>query len=489
MDPASKLLSDPHTAYSFNGFTLDVDRAALSYAGENVKLRPQSFDVLRYLVENPARLVTKVELLSTIWGNTAVTDDSLTHCLIDIRKAIGDSSKQMIKTVPRRGFIFDMPVQSAAVPVRLSDVQRYPYSLWKLVASIVIAFGLAFAVMGMADRSVKASLAEASVPVTENIKAQERYLQAWFLFQRRQPGDLGTAREYFQQAIDMAPDYARAWAGLAGVYYLQISAQWQVDGASLEEFGRVAQQAVMLDPDLAEANMRLGNYYWIIDDQKAANRYFQRAVELQPDDPLMLSVFAGRYAAQGRMDEAIEMQTRAIAMEPLSRVNIGNLAYYLFDAGRYVEAQAQFRRVRQIFPELAEEYEATDVFASILLHQYERALAGMELLAAGADKDAAMGMVYHALGREREASQVAESMMLSPDPDTCIRLAELHAFRQNIDDSFIWLEKLREQLDHDLNPVMVNIHLRRVHQSPFLAAVRTDPRWGSWLAETNKILM
>lgn len=414
MDPASKLSSAPHTAYVFSGFTLDVDRAALIYAGVNVRLRPQSFDVLRYLVEHHGRLVTKNELLRNIWGNTAVTDDSLTHCLIDIRKAIGDSSKQMIKTVSRRGFIFDMPVESAAVSARLPDVQQYPYSLWKLAASIVIVFGLAFAVMGGADRSTKALLAEAPASVIEQVKAEQRYVQGWFLFQRRQVGDLDTAE-----------------------------------------------------------------------------RYFQRAVDLQPDDALMLSVFAGRYAAQGLMDKAIKMQTRAVALGPLSRVNIGNLAYYLFVAGRYDEAQAQFERGRQIFPELADEYEVMDVFASILLHQYEDALAGMESLVPGPDKDEAMGMVYHALGREREARQVTESMMLSPDldPDTCIRLAELHAFRQNIDDSFIWLEELRQQLDQDLNPSMVYSLVLRVRQSPFLATVRADPRWEPWLTVTRQILM
>ena len=102
----------PHRGYRFGPFCLDIDRAALLKNGKTVRLRRQSFDVLLYLIERHGRLVEKEELLQAIWGNTPVTDDSLTHCLIDIRKVLGDSQHELIRTVPRRGFIFDIPVHS-----------------------------------------------------------------------------------------------------------------------------------------------------------------------------------------------------------------------------------------------------------------------------------------------------------------------------------------------------------------------------------------
>ena len=97
-------------SFSFGEFTLDLGRGALRIDGEDVPLRPQSFEVLRILVENHGRLVGKEQLHDAVWGGVAVTDDSLTHCLIDIRKAIGDTEKVIVRTVPRRGFIFEMPV-------------------------------------------------------------------------------------------------------------------------------------------------------------------------------------------------------------------------------------------------------------------------------------------------------------------------------------------------------------------------------------------
>ena len=96
--------------YSFGEYTLDLARGALLRSGADVKLRPKSFEVLRLLVERHGRLVTKEELLDAVWGRTVVTEGSIVQCLIDVRRAIGDESQQMVKTVPRRGYIFDLPV-------------------------------------------------------------------------------------------------------------------------------------------------------------------------------------------------------------------------------------------------------------------------------------------------------------------------------------------------------------------------------------------
>ena len=78
--------------------------------GREVKLRPKSFACLKYLVENRGRLVTKEELIQAVWPDSFVTDDSLVQCLIDVRRALGDDSLSYIKTVPRRGYLFDTEV-------------------------------------------------------------------------------------------------------------------------------------------------------------------------------------------------------------------------------------------------------------------------------------------------------------------------------------------------------------------------------------------
>lgn len=73
--------------------------------GAHVELRPRSFAVLRLLTENAGRLVTKDELIAKVWDDVAVTDDSLTQCIADIRKALGDEDRRVLRTVPRKGYI------------------------------------------------------------------------------------------------------------------------------------------------------------------------------------------------------------------------------------------------------------------------------------------------------------------------------------------------------------------------------------------------
>jgi TolB-like protein/DNA-binding winged helix-turn-helix (wHTH) protein/Flp pilus assembly protein TadD len=103
-------LSDVHRKLRFGEYAIDLDRASLWRAGEERKLRPKSFEVLRYLAEHPQRLITKTELIGTVWPDAAVTDNSLVQCLLEIRRALEDDSQQLIKTVARRGYIFDCPV-------------------------------------------------------------------------------------------------------------------------------------------------------------------------------------------------------------------------------------------------------------------------------------------------------------------------------------------------------------------------------------------
>jgi adenylate cyclase len=94
----------------FEGHVLDATRRSLWAGGREVELRPKSFDVLQYLVENAGRLVTKDEIMQAVWPDVTVTDESLTRCVSDVRHAINDGEQNIIKTMPRRGYMFVAPV-------------------------------------------------------------------------------------------------------------------------------------------------------------------------------------------------------------------------------------------------------------------------------------------------------------------------------------------------------------------------------------------
>ena len=93
----------------FQSFTLDLQRLCLRGSAGEVDLRPKSFEVLRYLAEHAGRVVPKEEVIKAVWPDVTVTDESLTRCISEVRRAIGDEAQQIIKTVSRRGYLFESP--------------------------------------------------------------------------------------------------------------------------------------------------------------------------------------------------------------------------------------------------------------------------------------------------------------------------------------------------------------------------------------------
>jgi len=119
--------------YQFGEFTLDVARGCVLKSGEEIKLRPKVYETLKYLVEHPGRLIGKQELIQAVWSDAFVTDDSVVQCTLELRRALDDRSQQLLKTVPRRGYLFTAEViqtsprperTPATVPLDLPDVGK-----------------------------------------------------------------------------------------------------------------------------------------------------------------------------------------------------------------------------------------------------------------------------------------------------------------------------------------------------------------------------
>lgn len=97
-----------HRFVRFSGFTVDVLRASLlDSAGNPRRLRPKSFDMLCFLAHRSGQIVSKDDLLLGVWGHTNLDDDGLTQCAREIRVALDDSSRTLLKTIPKRGYLLD----------------------------------------------------------------------------------------------------------------------------------------------------------------------------------------------------------------------------------------------------------------------------------------------------------------------------------------------------------------------------------------------
>jgi adenylate cyclase len=104
----------------FDRYVLDLDRGCLLLDGNEIALRPKTFAVLNYLIENSGRLVSKDELIAAVWPNLAITDDALVQSIGELRRALGDDGPRLIRTIPRRGYRFESDVSVAPVDPSMS---------------------------------------------------------------------------------------------------------------------------------------------------------------------------------------------------------------------------------------------------------------------------------------------------------------------------------------------------------------------------------
>ncbi len=96
--------------YEFGSFRLDPAKRLLSRTGAPVTLAPKTFDLLLLLVESEGRVLTKKELMNSLWADTFVEEASLSYQIATLRKALGEEGDAWIETVPKHGYRFSGPI-------------------------------------------------------------------------------------------------------------------------------------------------------------------------------------------------------------------------------------------------------------------------------------------------------------------------------------------------------------------------------------------
>ena len=101
----------------FSGFELDSERAELRRPdGETIKLRPKTLEILRLLAGNAGRVLSKQQLMEAVWPNVHVGEDSLFQCIREIRAALGDDKRQVVRVISGRGYLFQAEVTGPKRP-------------------------------------------------------------------------------------------------------------------------------------------------------------------------------------------------------------------------------------------------------------------------------------------------------------------------------------------------------------------------------------
>ena len=189
------------------------------------------------------------------------------------------------------------------------------------------------------------------VPKAENIESYNAYLKAKFFWHRWTPEDALKSISYYQQAIDLNPDFAEAYAGMAYCYSFlgstgRISPRQAYQKA--EEAALKAQQLNdrLSDSQLALAVVRLFHYW----DFKGAKKYLQRAQAIDPDSSQVKYVQAIYLKVRGKNKAAIRLLSEALQKDPLSLYINTDLARAYLNAGRPAEALEQFNRTLELNP-------------------------------------------------------------------------------------------------------------------------------------------
>jgi TolB-like protein/DNA-binding winged helix-turn-helix (wHTH) protein len=322
---------------------------------------------------------------------------------------------------------------------------------------------------------------QTSMGQTKSALAFERYLQGKYFFNRRGESDVARAQEYFEQALQLDPGYARAWAGLAGVYQL---ARQQGLTDAMPAWRAAVDHALTLGPNLADAHIRAAQYYWWLGDRDKSNAYCERAIGLNPSDPLVLASAAGRAFSRGQWSEGIALQRRAVAVDPLSAIGRGNLGIYLTALGEWDEAIAEFEKARELSPTLSR-IDSDIAKVQVLRQQFDEALVAAERIPPGPVRDQCIALIHRAPGQKAAADAALARLLAhangaNRDPAIDVAIAEVYAFRGDEDEAMKWVTRALQQQTGR------NWTQEDVMQSPFLRALHADARWRVLLAHANR---
>jgi tetratricopeptide (TPR) repeat protein len=192
---------------------------------------------------------------------------------------------------------------------------------------------------------------------TESTGAHEAYLRGRYFWSQRTIASLQSAITEFQRAVELDPNYAEAWSGLADSYLVLPSRLDFPDWAEvLSRAVPAAERAVALAPDLGMSHASLGYAYTLSARWQEAEREFRRAIQLNPGYATTHGWYAILLICTGRADEAVVEATAGVALDPVSPAVNSQLGLALKAAGRGEESIDQYRKASALQPTASSPY-------------------------------------------------------------------------------------------------------------------------------------
>jgi TolB-like protein len=332
-----------------------------------------------------------------------------------------------------------------------------------------VAKSLTVTLLGTDSRSAQAS-------ATDNAEAHNAYLEGHFYLLRRNVEDFRKAINYYDEAIQLDPKYALAYAerGEAWAFLGDLTGQRPT---AYPKAHIDAEKAVAIAPDLAETRAALG---WVLclAEWKFAEGLaeLKRAKELSPANPTANDLLARIIVYLGRFDEAERQARQAMELDPLSTVTQGNLARVLFYVGKLDEADAVARKAAELQPTGAGSHRFQVLIAA------QRGDGESALREAQQEPDPGfrrfeLAVAHYVRGDKAAADAALADLIANARREGfAYQIAEVYALRGEKDKAFEWLEIAVADRDAGMLGLLVD---------PLLRGLRDDPRYKNLLVKVG----
>jgi TolB-like protein/Tfp pilus assembly protein PilF len=320
-----------------------------------------------------------------------------------------------------------------------------------------------------------ADSSSAQTAATKSVEAHNAYLQGHFYFQRRNLEDYRKAVVYFDQATQIDPDYALAYAERSEAWTQigDLSGQGKTAWPKARED---AEKAVAIAPALAEAHAALG---WVrfFTEWKFAEGLseLKRAKELSPANPTANDLLARVIVYLGKLDEAERQARQAVELDPLAYPTQNNFARVLFAEGKLDEADTIARKAAELQPTAASS-RRFQVLVAVQRGDGETALREAQLEPDEGYRRFELALAQHVRGDRGAADAALADLIAYGRDQLAYQIAQVYAVRGEKEKAFEWLQISFDT--HDTGTLALLI-------DPLIRDLRGDPRYKALVAKMN----
>jgi TolB-like protein/Flp pilus assembly protein TadD len=303
------------------------------------------------------------------------------------------------------------------------------------------------------------------------------YLKALYLARQDTLEAIEESNALFQEVLEIAPDFAAAWNGLAANYRVQTRAGRRPYDVGYGLVRDAANKALAIDQTYAPAYANLGWFAMDFDgDLEAAAQLLQRALELEPTNLSIVADAAILARNLGRLKEASALLEYALDRDPANPAGYGRLGIIYYLAGNLDKAIASSRTALTLSPGLTRaHYQICE--ALLMKGDAEAALEVIHEEPQSGYRLFGLALSLYALGRVEDSDAALRELIEGYEQFAAYNIAYIFAFRGEADLAFEWLRKAVQYRDPGLSHIMIN---------PLFANIHDDPRWQPFLESIGK---